>query len=32
MANENEMLSVLTKRDREELDRITRKLIDHLER
>lgn len=32
VANEREMLAVLTKRDRTELNRITRKLIDHLER
>jgi DNA-binding MarR family transcriptional regulator len=31
VANEREMLSVLTKADRAELDRITRKLIDHVE-
>ena len=32
VANEREMLSVLSKRDRADLVRITRKLIDHLER
>ena len=32
VANEREMLSVLSKRDRTDLVRITRKLIDHLER
>lgn len=31
VANEREMLSVLSKRDRADLARITRKLIDHLE-
>ena len=31
VANERQMLSVLSKRDRADLIRITRKLIDHLE-
>ncbi len=31
VANEREMLSVLNNRDRADLARITRKLIEHLE-